>query len=274
MRRKIIRNAKKTAFYFFLKRGIKLSDTTSSSELADFFEMVSPYRTNHELIRIGAKEDGGYLVPNDLDGIGALFSPGIEQTASFELILAERGIKCFMADYSIPSVPFAHPNFIFEKKFIGTEDNDVFMKMSTWVSKYDNSDNDLMLQMDIESSEYEVLLEADDELLRRFRIMVIEFHDLDELFNKFGFKFINLVFKKILKQFEVVHIHPNNSNKPFSYLNYQGFHAMEFTFLRKDRIEKKFPEHNFPHSLDTACVANKIDYPLPVCWIGRTSRKT
>lgn len=70
------------------------------------------------------------------------------------------------------------------------------MKMSTWISKYDHSNNDLMLQMDIEGSEYEVLLDLDDDLLRRFRIMVIEFHDLDELFNKFSFKLINLVFKK------------------------------------------------------------------------------
>jgi hypothetical protein len=273
MRRKLIRNVKKIAFYTFLKKGIKLSDATSCQELADFFEMVSPHRTNHDLIRIGAKEDGGYLVPNDLDGIGALFSPGVEQTASFELILAERGVKCFMADYSIPSMPFTHPNFIFEKKFIGTQNNDVFMKMSTWISKYDNSNNDLMLQMDIEGSEYEVLLDADDDLLRRFRIMVIEFHDLDELFNKFSFKLINLVFKKILTQFEVVHIHPNNSNKPFSYLNYQGFHAMEFTFLRKDRIEKKFPEYNFPHPLDAACVASQPNYPLPPCWISSSSTK-
>jgi hypothetical protein len=130
-----------------------------------------------------------------------------------------------------------------------------------------------MLQMDIEGSEYEVLLDTDDDLLRRFRIMVIEFHDLDELFNKFGFKFINLVFKKILKQFEVVHIHPNNSNKPFGYLNYQGFHAMEFTFLRKDRIEKKFPEYIFPHPLDAACVASQPNYPLPPCWISSSSTK-
>ena len=123
-----------------------------------------------------------------------------------------------------------------------------------------------ILKMDIEGSEYEVLLDLDNDLLRRFRIMVIEFHDLDELFNKFSFKLINLVFKKILKQFEVVHIHPNNSNKPFYFLNYQGFHAMEFTFLRKDRIEKKSPELNFPHPLDRPCVANKPDYALASFW--------
>ena len=123
-----------------------------------------------------------------------------------------------------------------------------------------------MLQMDIEGAEYDVLMDIEDQLLQRFRILVIEFHDFDQLFNKFGFKLIYQTFAKILRYFDIVHIHPNNSNQPIRYLGYETFHALEFTFLRKDRISTRQVCNHFPHPLDMPCVANKEDYPLPRCW--------
>lgn len=266
MRRKIIRTLKKMAFYSLMERGISLGDASSSQSLNHFFKMIHPIKTNHELIRVGSDGDGGYLLPDDLEGIGALFSPGVENTASFELELANRGITCFLADYSVNEAPHKHPNFIFNKKFIGLSDNQVFMKMSSWLQKSQCVAEDLILQMDIEGAEYEVLMDLEEQILQRFRILIIEFHDFDQLFNKFGYKLIYLTFAKILRHFEIVHIHPNNSNKPIAHLGYKSFHALEFTFLRKDRIKSRQPNTSFPHPLDRPCIPNERDYPLPRCW--------
>jgi len=266
MRRKLIRNLNKLAFYYLVKKGIVLSEATSDEELNKFFCLVRPHRTNHNLIRVGSEADGGYLLPNDLEGISCLYSPGVEKTASFELDIANRGIKCFMADYSVDSAPFHHENFIFEKKFIGISDDDVYMKLSTWVSKSNAIGNDFILQMDIEGAEFEVLMDLDEKVLQQFRVMIIEFHDFDGLLNRSSFRLINLTFRKLLKYFEIVHIHPNNSNKPIKYLDYEIFHALEFTFLRKDRIANKSIQTNFPHALDKSCVPNQADYALPSCW--------
>jgi len=45
---------------------------------------LRPYTTDKELIRLGAEKDGGYLIPNDLAGIEACFSPGVGNEFNFE----------------------------------------------------------------------------------------------------------------------------------------------------------------------------------------------
>ena len=50
------------------------------------FKKRGPVKTEHELIRIGGSKDGGYLVPNDLSGIQACFSPGVSDLADFKKI--------------------------------------------------------------------------------------------------------------------------------------------------------------------------------------------
>ena len=80
---------------------------------------VSPVATEHQLVRIGGSADGGYLVPDDLAGISALFSPGVADTADFESVFAARGVPCFLADYSVDAPPVSSPLFHFEKKYLG-----------------------------------------------------------------------------------------------------------------------------------------------------------
>jgi hypothetical protein len=62
---------------------------------------LRPFDVGYELIRVGDFGDGGYLVPDDLSGIRACFSPGVSKQASFELDMAKRGIPSFMADASV-----------------------------------------------------------------------------------------------------------------------------------------------------------------------------
>lgn len=268
MRRKTIRNIKKFLFHFLLNKGVKTSPTTAPERLQDFLRLVKPYTTNHELVRVGGNADGGYLIPDDLDGINACFSPGVENTATFETDMAHRGIKSFMADYSVDAAPVKNPLFSFEKKYLGTENNEVYTRLSTWINRCAPDQSDFILQMDIEGAEYGVILDTPESELAKFRIMVIEFHYVDELCNHFGFEFINLAFQKLLKQFEIVHVHPNNSNKPFNFHGFDLFHAMEITFLRRDRVASKIPTTSFPHPLDQKCVPDKPDYALPACWYG------
>ena len=52
--------------------------------LLNFVKKLRPVKTKFNLIRIGGAKDGGYLLPADLDGIAACFSPGVADTANFE----------------------------------------------------------------------------------------------------------------------------------------------------------------------------------------------
>lgn len=239
---------------------------TEKQKILDFLSRVSPIGTNHDLIRIGGDTDGGYLVPNDLESIDFCFSPGVSEVADFESHLTSRGIKCFLADYSVQAPPVSNALFDFEKKYLGPLESDVFMTLEGWVTRKAPDKSDFILQMDIEGAEYGVILDTSRETLKKFRIIVVEFHDLDNLTERMGYELINLTFMKLLKDFEVVHIHPNNYFAPIEHDGLFIPPHMEFTFLRRDRIGQKSYARSFPHKLDKKNVANRKDFALPKCW--------
>ncbi len=243
-----------------------VGQVTEKNILLDFLRFVRPIKTNHELIRVGGETDGGYLIPNDIDDIDACFSPGVSTTSNFEDELAKRGIKCFLADYSVNSPPINNLLFDFEKKYLGSLDNNIYMTLENWIASKSPYIKNAILQMDIEGSEYSVIFDTPSEVLRKFKIIVIEFHWLDKLLNKMGFELINLAFTKILKDFEVVHVHPNNCESPIKFKNLLIPPVMEFTFLRKDRCLHKSPIDSFPHVLDRVNNSSNFDYALPDCW--------
>ena len=228
--------------------------------------MVRPVSSDCDLIRVGGQGDGGYLLPDDLDGIDACFSPGVAATSTFELELARRGIKSFMADASVERPPVSNDMFDFEKKFLGSADADPFMTLGSWVSRKAPVGGDLLLQIDIEGSEYDVFLSAERELLKRFRIIVVEFHKLDGLLHEVGYKLIKLTFEKLLQDFAIVHVHPNNARSLVSYKSFQIPPLMEVTFHRRDRLRNIRPTETFPHRLDQKNVQNLADITLPQCW--------
>ena len=230
---------------------IKLAD---SGKIKDFFKSIHPVYTGHGLIRIGPTHDGGYVLPNDLKGINYCFSPGVGNSISFEKNLLDFGIESFLLD---PTVN--HPNrnlkgIHFEQKPLTASTGDLFtykmfdnsssevkelkgISLQDWVkSKISSSDADLMLQLDIENSEYQVLLAAPIELLKKFRIMAIEFHSIHNVRYEFNLENIfTPLFKKLLAEFDIVHIHPNNAARNVPYSKFYLPHALEITFHRKDR---------------------------------------
>jgi hypothetical protein len=259
---------KRTVRSLLWNNNIRLSRTIDKQKILDFLSLVRPVKTKHDLIRVGGDTDGGYLVPNDMENVEVCFSPGVSEVAHFEADLAKKGIKCFLADYSVQAPPISNVLFDFEKKYLGPAESDVFMTLEDWVRRKAPNKSDFILQMDIEGAEYGVIFDTSLETLKKFRILVIEFHELDSLTDKLGYELIYLTFMKILKEFEVVHIHPNNCIKPIQYGGTDIPPIMEFTFLRKDRVTHKSYARTFPHKLDKKNVANKGDFALPKCWYG------
>lgn len=262
----ILNTIKESFKSFLLKKKWRLARATDYELLAQFFSLIKPVSTNLGLIRVGGESDGGYLIPNDLEGIEVCFSPGVSETANFEFELAAKGIHCYLADYSVEAPPIKSDLFHFEKKYLGPSESLIYTTLESWINRNAPIQSDLILQMDIEGAEYGVIFDTNQETLRKFRIMVVEFHRLDDLCDKFGFEMINLVFMKLLKDFDIVHIHPNNCLKPVVYGKFEIPPVLEITFLRKDRILSKQPTLTFPHQLDRTNVPNYADYPLPKCW--------
>lgn len=244
-----------------------------ADDVMHLLRQLRPLQTNVPLVRIGGDGDGGYLVPDDLDGVVACFSPGVADSSRFELELAQRGIRSHLADYSVDGPAESHPSFDFEKKFLGSVDNDVFTRLDSWVARHTpDVEGDLLLQMDIESGEYAVISETSSDVLRRFRILVIEFHDLYGLLDPLALPHLRVCFEKLLHDFDVVHIHPNNCVPALRHGEIEVHPIMEFTFVRKDRgLCSGDVRTDFPHPLDRANVTGRPHDVLPRCWYASGS---
>jgi hypothetical protein len=124
--------------------------------------------------------------------------------------------------------------------------------------------------MGIEGAEYGVLVATPIEILRWFRIMVIKFHDLGCLFYRPSFNFFKLAFDKLLTEFNVVHIHPNNLSPPIEFDDIQIPPLLEFTFLRKDRMQPESFARELPRPLDSPCCPKFHDQALSKCLYRNT----
>ena len=251
-----------------LRRGINFTRAISEADVAAFVARCAPVPAGCELVRIGPDGDGGYLVPDDFDGLAQCFSPGVNDQSGFELDLAARGIRSYLADASVAVPPQPHPLFDFEPRFIGAVDDGRFMTLDSWVASKapQGVAEDSLLQMDIETWEYPALLAVSDATLKRFRTLVIEFHHLNRLFDPVAFLIMRACFDKLLALFDVVHLHPNNSAPAYRYGSVSIPGAMEFTLHRKGRIARTGPRPTFPHVLDRECDARKPVLVLPACW--------
>ena len=254
-----------------LDMGIFSVGRTDLDDIRNLIKRLRPQDCDKDLIRVGGSGDGGYLIPDDLDGIQYCFSPGVNTSSSFESELAQRGIRSFLADFSVDGPALQRPEFVFDKKFLGATDRGCYMTLQSWKDKYiPDHRGDLILQMDIEGSEYEVIFNTPDKLLDQFRIIAIEFHYLDRLFDPATFLMLQSCFDKLLTYFDVVHIHPNNCCGGVATKDIEVPTMMEFTFINKRRVVSRKPQLVFPHRLDVDNTGEKT-FPLPRCWYDPAS---
>ena len=232
----------------------------SKTQFFNALTFLRPINNGHELIRIGGKYDGGYLVPNDLLEISACISPGVAETMDFELDIWEKfNIPSFMYDGSVDIPQSINSGQKFFKKFVGpsTTSNEISMNQIIGTDLW-NVSGDLIGQIDIESAEYAFLSAASDEDLNRFRIMVVEFHEVDRwIQKKYYFEIINPLFERLFRTFDLVHAHPNNNGGAFSYKGRVVPNVIELTFHRKDRIIENLGYAKLPHKLDNQNVIDK-----------------
>lgn len=225
--------------------------------------IMKPKPSPVKLIRIGGEQDGAYLIPDDLDGIKACFSPGVANRKTFEDELTDiYGIQCHMCDKSSDIEKFETPlrkgMQTFKKKWLDVNDEPDSLSLDAWVKELvHDEDDDLILQMDIEGAEYRNILKTSNQVLKMFRIIVVEVHNLEVAQNLQEFEIdIGPFFRKLDENFICVHAHPNNCCGDFMVTgtNINLPRVYELTFLRRDRFNEKnissWYEPMMPHPLD------------------------
>jgi hypothetical protein len=251
---------------FVADRGFTVANSKKPDAIKDLLHHLHPVTTHFDLTRFGQPCDGGYLIPNDLEGLVACFSPGVDVKSSFEADLAARSIPCYLADASVNGPPTVNPLIHFQKKFVGVVEDDTTITLEKWVNENAPGDGDLLLQMDIEGAEWPVMLNVSDSVLMRFRIVVLELHGMERLLDPFAFDVIAATMNRLLTCFHVVHLHPNNHIPPHRGAGLTLPRDMEITLLRRDRAPATGYATAFPHPLDAACTPGRPNYALPDDW--------
>lgn len=209
-----------------------------------------------DLIRIGSDNDGGYVVTrNSLYKSDFLVSLGIACDWTFEeqcTKLNQCEIHCY--DHSIDFffflklsfnnikqrillrvskinmkvvlLPLRYKTFFindrkhYQEKVGGRIDEANFNKIFSRIPE----EKKVFLKMDIEGSEYEAL-DGLQEYYHRIQGLVIEFHDVDTLYDS-----VNAHIERLKAYFDIVHIHVNNCGG----INSEGIpRVIEVTFENK-----------------------------------------
>jgi len=74
--------------YDLMRSGVLVESCTKQDDLKNLINRIRPIKTGIDLLRVGGTADGGYLLPDDLAGISACFSPGVSDVAHFETELS------------------------------------------------------------------------------------------------------------------------------------------------------------------------------------------
>lgn len=263
---RILKKLKQVIKNFFRSRNIEFYRRASKSRILEAITLLKPNELGYPLIRIGAKGDGGYLIPDLLDDIKYCFSPGVGQISEFEAQIKKKGIKSFLADYTVDG-PAAEDLFDFKKKFIKSFNSENSITFDDWIkSSVDENEKNFLVQMDIEGSEYEVINSISNLNLDRVKIIVIEFHHLQFLSNEVFLENFISVLKKLGNYFEVNHIHPNNCCGITKIDEIIVPNVLEVTFLNKRFVKKKSNIKILPNILDVKNVNKKKDILLSHHW--------
>ena len=208
---------------------------TSEIDVRDCVALLRAVPCSKPLIRLGRGGDGGYVLPDDFAGVGALFSPGVGLEWTFEEDFASLTEKpIFMCDPNpvAENCPFEVAQFL-----LGPNTHGSYVSLEDWIERSGVGDNqELVMQIDIEGAEYLALQSCSDATLKKFRILVIEFHFLDRMLNGL---MLELMFQPLLARlhdlFDVVHLHPNNAGRLDVRAGIGIPQSLEVTYLRKDR---------------------------------------
>lgn len=247
---------------------------THVDQVLETLKVLRPKASPVSLVRVGGESDGAYLLPDDLEGITACFSPGVNNSKSFEDELAIRyGIPSHLCDFTSDSSSMTTPLIdgmqTFEKKWLDIHGDPDSISLSEWVQRWNpNPSEDLLLQMDIEGAEYRNLLATPPAILERFRILVVEFHGVQAAANPMDFeRQLGPLLRKIGQSFVCVHARANNCCGEIrlgpGWPNLPS--VMEVTFLRNDRMVRNagHPFHKplLPHPLD---ISRNVDSSAPL----------
>lgn len=214
-------------------------------------------------VRIGNAGDGGYILPDDLEGLHGVISIGVGHDVSFDHHFAEQGVQVYQYDHTVLEPPTSHPNFHFHRKGWAAQGAEDMVSLAQMMAENELNDSyDLILKFDIESAEWAALESCTDELLAHFRIMTFELHSLCLLTEPANLDLFLRRLALLTRQHTPIHLHANNHG---DYRIIEGIpvpDVIELTLLRNDRDHFVASTEPIPGPLDIPNDPNRPDLVL------------
>jgi hypothetical protein len=218
----------------------------------EVMRLLKPYKAkNHQKARFGSANDGGYIMIDDLSDINAAFSFGIEQNASWDVSIADRGVPVYQFDHTIEAPPVMRNDLIFAKKRIMPQATNDSETLNDLAERHGNPGSaSLILKIDIEHDEWPVFDATSDHALSCFAQIVGEFHGFEAMSDAHWNERARRVFEKITRQFGVVHVHANNHSGFSCIANIPIAQTIEISFANKSRYTLVATDETFPGPFD------------------------
>ena len=200
----------------------------------NFYRMLCPKKVfGKQKLLIGNYSDGGYVLLDDLDDIKIAYSIGISNIISFDKDLADKGIDLFMYDHTIENLPFNHKKFHWQKIGLTSElHKNQNMKTIYELLKENGhlEEKNMILKIDIEGNEWDILNEIQDNILIKFKYIILELHFL-KIEN---YEIYLNCLKKLSKNHQVFHIHCCNCGGLFEIGDNPICNVIEISYIIKE----------------------------------------
>jgi hypothetical protein len=218
----------------------QVPDAQTRDRALALIDHLRPFAFDGELARFGRVGMGGYLLADRLDGVRQALSLGISDDVSADLDLAARGLAVHCYDPTIDRFPSSDPSLTFFREGVSRASSAQMVTLGEAVDRFGN-DDDLVLLCDIESHEWGVFADAPEPLLRRFRQIAVEFHDLNLISDDAWWETAVQALTNLNRTHRVIHGHASNY---FPTVVCGGIRVppyVEITYLRNDLLPDATP---------------------------------
>ncbi len=243
----------------------RMARTEADARSSEAARLLRPYVTDAELIRVGDAGDGGYVMIEAFDAVGAI-SIGIGGNVSWDVDVATRGLPIGMFDPTIAAAPAAVPGGTFHRIGLGTpaqatasglalEPLSRLLELAAAPAA-----GDLILKIDVEGAEWDALADVDD--FARYPQVVLELHDMGRLSAADSATNVLHLLRAIHTTHLPVHVHANNEAGLAAFGAYWLPEVLEVSYVRRDLARNARPADTLDTRLDTPSNARFSDLSL------------
>jgi hypothetical protein len=241
---------------------LKVSGLLEAEGIKNIFSLLETKLDSFpkNLIRLGSKNDGGYVLVEKSFGDSLLVSLGIGDNLDFELDWIKHGGRVVAFDGTISKIPKKFlsainkdTNFIWVKKNVCMQGDNESLSINKAIELareyFPRSDKNSILKIDIESSEWDAINEISEDNIRVFDQLIVELHNLVSLAFSENLK-LKLSLSKLHDNFELIWVHENNFAPRFTSKSHVMYDVLETTWINKNSAiinyesdKKVYPDH-------------------------------